>query len=261
MFETYEVSLLQADLNPLLDSSALLELFLGFSSWAAIKQLPSESLMDNREDFLLSFYPGNGDAISRVLALDDEAAKEAAIRFLCLPPAFWAERATIAPPPAVDSEKETAMKKALQSPALINRLIGISLSDAPLHLHISASAPRDIRMHFLSDTGVFLSVGEDINLEAYGAWEEGDLLQIFKALADESRLNMFRALMKEALTATQLSEKVGLTLSTINHHVTKLIEARLINLALSSKPGKGALFEANKPVIAEVLNMISQEML
>jgi DNA-binding transcriptional ArsR family regulator len=261
MFELYEISLVQAEQHPLMTSPQLKELFLGFSSWAAVNRLPDEALMDSREDYLLAFYPGNGDAISRVLALDDEVAKEAAIRFLCLPSAFWIERRAIALPQPVDSQKAAAMKAALQSPALISRLIGISLSDSPLHLHISASAPKDIRMHFLSDTGVFLSVGEDINLNAYAAWKEGDLLQIFKALADQSRLEMVRALIKEPLSATQLAEKVSLTLSTINHHITRLVEARLVNLALSSKPGKGALFEANKPVIAEVIQMISREVL
>jgi DNA-binding transcriptional ArsR family regulator len=261
MFELYEISLVQAEQHPLMTSPQLKELFLGFSSWAAVNRLPDEALMDSREDYLLAFYPGNGDAISRVLALDDEVAKEAAIRFLCLPSAFWIERRAITLPQPVDSQKAAAMKAALQSPALISRLIGISLSDSPLHLHISASAPKDIRMHFLSDTGVFLSVGEDINLNAYAAWKEGDLLQIFKALADQSRLEMVRALIKEPLSATQLAEKVNLTLSTINHHITRLVEARLVNLALSSKPGKGALFEANKPVIAEVIQMISREVL
>ena len=151
------------------------------------------------------------------------------------------------------------MRAALQSPALISRLIGIDPGDVPLHLHISAAAPREIRMHFLSDTGVFLSVGLDVSLDAYAIWHQEDILLMFKALADQSRLDMLRALLKDALSATQLAEKVGLTLSTINHHVTKLVEARLVNLAFSSKPGKGALFEANRPVIAQVLDLIRQE--
>lgn len=259
MYCLYETSLLYAGQSPHLETQELRDLFLDYCAWADVNSIDCHALPAHREEYLLALYPPPGDAISRIFALDDNSARETAIRFLCLPAAFWEGLCAHPAPEPPNTQKVSGMMEALRNPALISRLIGIDPGDIPLHLHISSAASREIRMRFLSDMGVFLSVGLDVSLDAYASWHQEDILLMFKALADKSRLEMVRALLKDALSATQLAEKAGLTLSTINHHVTKLVEARLVNLAFSSKPGKGALFEANRPVIAQVLELIRQE--
>lgn len=55
-----------------------------------------------------------------------------------------------------------------------------------------------------------------------------ELVQFFKALADETRLKMVGLLAKESLTGEQLAEMLGVKPATISHHLAKLTEASLV---------------------------------
>jgi predicted transcriptional regulator len=59
-------------------------------------------------------------------------------------------------------------------------------------------------------------------------WSD-ELLQFFKALADSNRLKIVGLLAQEPLSVEQLAEMLGLTSSTVSHHLTKLTKAGLVS--------------------------------
>lgn len=56
-----------------------------------------------------------------------------------------------------------------------------------------------------------------------------DTLNITKALADESRLRMLMALQDGELCVCQITELMGLAISTVSKHLSILYQARLVN--------------------------------
>lgn len=57
-----------------------------------------------------------------------------------------------------------------------------------------------------------------------------DVIAIFKALGDSSRLSMMREIFKGPLCAEELSERLKLAPSTISHHAGKLVKAGLLSI-------------------------------
>jgi biotin operon repressor len=57
-----------------------------------------------------------------------------------------------------------------------------------------------------------------------------ELVQFFKALADETRLKMVGLLAKESLTGEQLAAMLDMKPATISHHLAKLTEAGLVEV-------------------------------
>jgi biotin operon repressor len=58
---------------------------------------------------------------------------------------------------------------------------------------------------------------------------EDDLLQFFKAMADETRLKMIGLLARESYSGEALAEIVGVKPATVSHHLAKLAEAGLVS--------------------------------
>ena len=54
---------------------------------------------------------------------------------------------------------------------------------------------------------------------------EAQALQLFKCLADNSRLQILKSLAREDLYVERLSERLGLSASTVSFHLKKLTEA------------------------------------
>jgi len=54
---------------------------------------------------------------------------------------------------------------------------------------------------------------------------EADAIKLFKCLADKSRLQILKSLIKEEMYVERLAERLGLTPATISFHVKKLEEA------------------------------------
>jgi DNA-binding transcriptional ArsR family regulator len=81
-----------------------------------------------------------------------------------------------------------------------------------------------------------------------------DFLNITKALADENRLRMVMALQGGELCVCQLTELVGLAMSTVSKHLSILYQAGLVNARKEGRwmyyslPGKGAPTAAREGV-------------
>jgi predicted transcriptional regulator len=56
-----------------------------------------------------------------------------------------------------------------------------------------------------------------------------ELLAFFKALSDANRLKIVALLAKEPLSVEQLAEMLGLSSSTVSHHLARLSEVRLVS--------------------------------
>jgi predicted transcriptional regulator len=56
-----------------------------------------------------------------------------------------------------------------------------------------------------------------------------ELLAFFKALSDANRLKIIALLAKEALSVEQLAEMLGLSSSTVSHHLSKLSKVGLVS--------------------------------
>jgi len=81
--------------------------------------------------------------------------------------------------------------------------------------------------------------------EIFAADEEGLLgsLEIFKALADETRLNIISLLAQKTMYGSELAEKLNLSNATISHHVSKLL---MNNIIQAQKEDNKLYFKLNK---------------
>lgn len=81
--------------------------------------------------------------------------------------------------------------------------------------------------------------------EIFAADEQGLLgsLEIFKALADETRLNIISLLAEKTMYGNELAEKLNLSNATISHHVSKLL---MNNIITAHKEDNKLYFKLNK---------------
>jgi ArsR family transcriptional regulator, arsenate/arsenite/antimonite-responsive transcriptional repressor len=81
-----------------------------------------------------------------------------------------------------------------------------------------------------------------------------DFLNITKALADENRLRMLLALQNGELCVCQITELMGLAMSTVSKHLSLLYQAGLLNARKEGRwmfyslPSKGAPTAAREAV-------------
>ena len=90
-------------------------------------------------------------------------------------------------------------------------------------------------------------------------------LKITKALADESRLRMLMALGLGELCVCQLTELLGLAMSTVSKHLSVLHQAGLVTVRREGRwmyyslPGKGAPSAAREAVAWVRLSLAASE--
>ncbi len=58
---------------------------------------------------------------------------------------------------------------------------------------------------------------------------EADAIKLFKCLADKSRLQILKSLVKEDMYVERLAERLGLTPATISFHLKKLEDAQAVS--------------------------------
>ncbi len=81
-----------------------------------------------------------------------------------------------------------------------------------------------------------------------------EFLNITKALADENRLRMLMALQEGEICVCQITELMGLAMSTVSKHLSVLYQAGLVNARKEGRwmyyslPGQGAPAAAREAV-------------
>jgi predicted transcriptional regulator len=84
---------------------------------------------------------------------------------------------------------------------------------------------------------------------------EESILYMLKALADESRLTIFRLLHEREYTVGDLAEKIGLTEPTVSHHLAKLREAGLLTLRMA---GNQRFYRVNERGLAKFKQLTAE---
>jgi biotin operon repressor len=83
-----------------------------------------------------------------------------------------------------------------------------------------------------------------------------ELLQFFKALADETRLKMTGLLARQGLSGEQLAVILGIKPATVSHHLSKLAEAGLVT---SRTEGHSKYYELRFDAIREMAGQLRQK--
>lgn len=74
-------------------------------------------------------------------------------------------------------------------------------------------------------------------------------VEIFKALGDETRVNVIKILSKENKCACQILEAFDISQSTLSHHMKILVDSGLVN---AKKEGKWVYYRINEDMFAEL---------
>jgi ArsR family transcriptional regulator len=261
MFDLYDTAVIFNSKNPELpfcsakkDESILLK----YAAWCVLKQLPVSAVNHSKAAFFEALLGGEGDALARILSDGNDGDRRGQIEFLYSSIDLAEEFCRLYPGGSLSAQDKEARIEALMKPGVLNRLIGVSVESADrLLVHISEADKTGIEMFYFADAGVLFSVGADVDLSLTS--ERLNPLAVFKALGDESRLQIVRALLSESLTSAQLAEKIGLTMPTINHHLKLLSACGLVSLLLTSKSGKGAMYRFNRDVASAMLEAVKNE--
>ena len=97
----------------------------------------------------------------------------------------------------------------------------------------------------------FKEEGENKNMT------ETDVIKLFKCLADKSRLQILKSLMKEDMYVERLAERLGLTPATISFHLKKLEDAKAVT---SYKEQYYTMYTICKEVfMAKIIDIIGEE--
>lgn len=118
-------------------------------------------------------------------------------------------------------------------------------------IYIDSSLSSEYKFHYFSQSGSLLIL--PINYKDL-IESKVDYLEVFKSLADSTRLAIIDALKDQPKTSKELSEATGVSLSTINHHLSTLMETGLVSLHIDSKEGKGARYIYNKDNFENYMN-------
>ena len=73
--------------------------------------------------------------------------------------------------------------------------------------------------------------------------------EIFKALGDETRIEIVKMLTKEKLCACNILEKFQITQPTLSFHMKKLTDSKIVNF---EKIGKWMHYEINLSILKKV---------
>lgn len=82
-----------------------------------------------------------------------------------------------------------------------------------------------------------------------------DFVLYFKAMADETRLEILQMLTKETLCACHILEGFDITQPTLSYHMKILVESGLVD---SVKDGNWTRYSINPEIIQSIKNMINK---
>ena len=86
---------------------------------------------------------------------------------------------------------------------------------------------------------------------------EAEAIKLFKCLADKSRLQILKSLMKEDMYVERLAERLSLTPATISFHLKKLEDARAVT---SYKEQYYTMYSIRKEVfMTKIIDIINEE--
>jgi DNA-binding transcriptional ArsR family regulator len=163
-------------------------------------------------------------------------------------------------------QRAQQLAEKLPLPELIERLSrGVVLKDVQKHdgliLVPSFWSTPIIFFDELSDNRMIMAFGtrpEDASLIP-GEVVPDALLSILKALADPTRLRILRYMVRESLTAAEISRRLRLRPPTVTHHLSALRLAGLVQLRLEEDERRyTARLEVLEGLTTQILRFIGQ---
>lgn len=86
---------------------------------------------------------------------------------------------------------------------------------------------------------------------------EADAIQLFKCLADKSRIQILKSLMQEEMYVERLAERLGLTAPTVSFHLKKLEDAGMVE---SRKEQYYTIYSLKKEVfMTNIMDILKEE--
>ncbi len=234
---------------------------LSYLAWFHLKKEPLENVNILRKEFLEDSIEGEGDVLDRILKNNIDT--KAYIEFLYSDLDLYNILINIEDEnKSRDIKAENILLDKYANRKSLNKILNISISNnIKIQSEISYIDKKNIRMYYFKGLAVFITIGIDYKND--DIVENNDLskyLSIFKALSVESRLQIVKELLFEELTTSELSQRLNISLSTVNHHLKSLIEVGIVGLQLESKSGKGACYKLNKDIILEILAEIENKL-
>lgn len=77
--------------------------------------------------------------------------------------------------------------------------------------------------------------------------------ELFKALSDETRVNILNLLSKEEMCAAKLLEQFSITQPTLSHHMKLLCDTELVNYR---KDGKWTFYSLNRNKLFDIIEFL-----
>lgn len=232
-------------------------LLLQYTAWCELKGIPDDDFNQMRSAFFEATIAGEGDALQKILSKDNEGERRAQIEFLYAAVDFMAEFQKLTFRGTLSQEKKEELIEKLKQPGVLSGLTGVSVELADsLLVHISEADRWGVELFWFADAGVFVSVGSEVNLSKTPAFNAP---AVFKALGDETRLGIVRALAKENMTPSRLAEKVGVTMPTINHHLKQLTGSGLVGMVITGKSGRSVQYRFNRETALAMLEAVKNE--
>lgn len=81
---------------------------------------------------------------------------------------------------------------------------------------------------------------------------EDDMVNLFKALANNARIKILYVLKQKPLTVTEISNAVGMSQSAISHHLKDLKMARLVT---NHKDGRKVIYQLDDEHVHQIFGM------
>jgi DNA-binding transcriptional ArsR family regulator len=181
-----------------------------------------------------SEYTAKCTDLERVLRLDPEPAKQALYALL----SGWYERVfpEIGPQPVALAEQDAAVKRDLMRSVPVEQVVerlapGIQWAPGPdvdRVVFFPAYSPRPwVYMSEYKRVKIFC-YPISIDREQPKPGDPAELVRIYKALGDESRLKLLKRLQAGPISLAEAAHEVGLAKSTTHHHLAILRQAGFV---------------------------------
>lgn len=91
--------------------------------------------------------------------------------------------------------------------------------------------------------------------------DEENLLITLKSLSDPTRFKILKLIKNNINYANEIAREVNLSAATINHHMTNLVNLRLVKIIIQEEDNKKVFYELNKSRFEELIEFIRRELL
>jgi DNA-binding transcriptional ArsR family regulator len=184
-----------------------------------------------------SYFGGRaGEMLRPLLAMDAEETRTVALRVLrgWYGEVFREEEATTVPILQRDAEAKRRLASDMTPEALIEAASGIQYTPDPSIRQVVLIPQLAMRPWVLlcehDDVRLFCYPVSDESLGADAGAPPGRLVRLHRALGDEKRLRMLKALATSSATLQELADRFGLPKSTAHHHLAILRAAGLVRV-------------------------------